>query len=89
MLNKDYENELQDLKPHDEVQFSSICEFSGYLFITTAGHGYLVVPRNDANALHIKPLEYGYIGKLAYYLEEDCEAPEFIKYLNGTKKAVA
>lgn len=84
-----YEDELHELKPYDEIQFSSPCEFSGYDFITTAGHGYLVIPRNDINILNCETPNYGYIGKLAYYLEEDCEAPDFLKVIGKYPKAVA
>ena len=84
----DYRRELQNLKPWDEVQ--NICAdnpltISGkistsYQFIHTAGHGYLVVPRSDKNAeVARKICRYGFIGKLAYYLEEDCEYNEFMK----------
>ena len=74
-----YEKELSQLKPSDEIQFTSE-RYSGYDFITTAGHGYLVVPRDDNNyqkALRI--CEYGFKGFNACYLEEDCEFPEFIE----------
>lgn len=73
-----YETELQDLREHDEVQFSEWVQ--GYQFITTAGHGYLVVPAGDINyktALQI--CQYGYIGNFAAYLEEDCEATQFLQ----------
>ena len=73
-----YEKELQKLKPYDEVQ--GVSKVQGYDFITTAGHGYLVVPGDDENyklAENIR--EFGYTGTLAIYLEEDCEAGEFLK----------
>ena len=79
-----FKDELQRLNPHDEAQFTEICEFSGYPFITTAGHGYLAIPRNDSRGMAIinkMSIDYGYKGRLAIYLEEDCEAPEFIKLL--------
>ena len=74
-----YEKELQELKPNDEIQFTSE-RISGYDFITTAGHGYLVVPKEDKNYLKaLKICEYGFKGFNACYLEEDCEVGEFIQ----------
>lgn len=75
-----YQRELQRLKPHDEVQDCHTWENTkGYTFIITAGHGYLVVPKNDKYASIAKQIcDYGYEGELAYYLEEDCEAGKFI-----------
>jgi len=55
----------------------------GYYKIITAGHGYLVVPKTDVYASIAHNIaKYGYNGTLAYYLEEDCEAPAFIKALS-------
>lgn len=74
----EYQLELQKLKPDDEIQ--SIEMKKGYQFINTAGHGYLAVPKSDKHyAIAKKIVSYGYKGKLAIYLEEDCEAGEFIK----------
>ena len=74
-----YQQELQALRPHDEIQtFKPVGR--GYNFIGTASHGYLVVPRNDLFAnVAAKICEYGYKGKLAYYLEEDGEMHEFMQ----------
>ena len=73
-----FEKEFQALKPWDEVQCSKQIGL-GYTFIITAGHGYLVVPKNDLFASIAENILAGggFIGKLAYYLEEDCEATEF------------
>jgi hypothetical protein len=81
-MNK-YQKELQQLKPHDEVQDVVNWEKTkGYDFIITAGHGYLVVPKSDKNArIAAQIVDYGYEGKLAYYLEEDCEAGAFINQI--------
>lgn len=78
------EKELQELKPYDEVQFSKTSEKTkGYLFIETAGHGYLFVPVGDKNMKKAwkiyKKSGFGYEGHLGVYLEEDCEAPAFLK----------
>lgn len=75
-----YERELSILKPHDEVQFSE--DVKGFQFIVTAGHGYLVVPHGHAfgtlaNSVY-EASGYGFNGKLATYLEEDCEASTFL-----------
>lgn len=73
-----YEKELQKLKPEDEVQVTTIDEVSGLNFIHTAGHGYLVVPKDHKNALAARKIcNSSFWGKLAYYLEEDDEASEF------------
>ena len=55
----------------------------GYLFINTAGHGYLVIGSDEngySTAYAIaRNSNYSYIldGGLVY-LEEDCDAPEFL-----------
>jgi len=78
MLKTLFKQELQSLKPWDEVQCIEETD-KGYDFITTAGHGYLVVPMNDKNIALAKDVcEYGFIGVLAVYLEEDLEAGEFL-----------
>ena len=80
-MNK-YQKELAKLRPDDEIQeYRPIGR--GYNFISTASHGYLVVPKSDPFAsVAAKICEYGYNGKLAYYLEEDCEAGEFKRSIN-------
>ena len=75
-MNK-YQKELQELKPWDKVQDIKPVG-RGYNFIYTSGHGYLVVPKNDIYASKAAAIcEYGFKGKYAYYLEEDCEYPAF------------
>jgi tRNA uridine 5-carbamoylmethylation protein Kti12 len=78
-----YMRELQSLKTHDEVQsYRQIEHEKNYGFITTAGHGYLVVPCDDENYLKAwRIAKYGYKGIHAIYLEEDCEAGEFLSAL--------
>ncbi len=72
-----YQKELQAMRPDDQIQ--DIVKKNGYNFILTAAHGYLVVTKSDVNAKLAKSIcEYGYVGRHAYYLEEDCEAPEFL-----------
>lgn len=75
-----YERELQLLKTHDEVQCTKSCTYNPkYNFIITAGHGYLIVPADDENFEFARGIaEYGYRGNLAIYLEEDCEAGQFL-----------
>jgi len=77
-MNK-YQKELAGLKTWDEVQdYKPVGR--GYYFITTSGHGYLVVPKTDIYASVAKNIcAYGFEGKLAYYLEEDSEYGQFIK----------
>ena len=73
-----YEKELSALKPHDGINGTS--KRKGYDFISTYGHGYLVVPKESycfQNAIGL--CQYGFVGKKAVYLEEDCEMPQFLK----------
>ena len=78
-----FETELKKLRPDDIINGTE--EFlgsRGYQFIDTAGHGFLIVPRDNENAPVARRIladGYGYTGKLAYYLEEDCQAPEFLQ----------
>lgn len=84
-----YEQELQELKPWDKVQGTEIDERTGFNFIYTAGHGYLVIPVSAGAPAYEKALElcsYGFKGTFAIYLEEDCEAPEFAKWLDHVLK---
>lgn len=76
-----FELELQDLKSHDEVQMTvSYPHYKGFEKIITAGHGYLIVPTGSEHyAVAKKICEYGFKGKYALYLEEDCEATEFLE----------
>lgn len=75
-----FEKELQALKTWDEIQ--STVKVKGFDFIITAGHGYLVVPKTSIYFnLAKKIVKCGFTGKLAIYLEEDSEAPEFLKRL--------
>jgi hypothetical protein len=75
-----YQKELQALKPWDEVQhMNEYGALRGYNKVYTAGHGYLVVPRKDANFKLAESIcEYGFKGLHAVYLEEDCELGQFM-----------
>jgi hypothetical protein len=76
----DYQKDLQREKPNDEVYAPKYYKDTGYFFCSTAGYGYLVVPKNDQHAnIAAKICKYGYVGDLAYYLEEDCELSEFLE----------
>jgi hypothetical protein len=82
-----YERELMGFRPDDEIHCSGVCEYSGRSFISTAGHGYLVVPNHDEGfMIAAMMVEYGYRGKLAVYLEEDCEAPKFLEAIGKAPK---
>ena len=78
-MNK-YQKELQALKPWDEVQgMNEYGALKGYNKIYTAGHGYLVVPKEDKNYSIAKSIcECGFKGYHAVYLEEDCEIGQFM-----------
>jgi hypothetical protein len=76
------QRELQALKIWDEVQCTTYPDYyQGYPKIITAGHGYLAVRVDDINAEIAKPFAT-FIGKRAYYLEEDCDATSFLDKLN-------
>lgn len=77
------------MNPDDEVQFAQVYSATvPFLFITTAGHGYLAVPKDAApfwtNAARKADTGFGYQSENHYFLEEDCELANF---LNITKNA--
>jgi len=77
-----YTQELARLKPDDEIQYIERLEKYPLDFIGTAGHGYLVVPKEHPLHAHAhKICQYGYKGTHAVYLEEDCEASEFLNLI--------
>lgn len=85
MINK-YMRELSNIKTWDSVQGIETLS-NGMEFIDTAGHGYLVVPNEHALIEEAKKIvKFGFEGIHAVYLEEDCEAPEFLKILKGGTK---
>ena len=80
----EYKRELARLRPQDEVQQvapeGDESAVSGTYFITTAAHGYLAVPTSHPWSREARAIcSYGHKGRLAIYLEEDCEAPAFIR----------
>jgi len=50
-------------------------------WISTPTHGYLRVKRSDMQGF--KPSNYSRQNKRFYYLEEDCDAPEYFKHIWG------
>ena len=68
----------------DNVQDYSTSNIKGYVFIDTAGHGYLCLGSADngySEALAIaRSSNYSFVldGGIVY-LEEDCDAPKFLK----------
>jgi hypothetical protein len=58
-------------------------QYKGYTFINTAGHGYLALGSDDngySDGLAIACLSnYSYILDTLVFLEEDCDAPEFLR----------
>ena len=83
MQDNKFVREFESLKSYDKVQYIDFIEAGDHKFefLSTGSHGYLIVPRDDKFIDIAKNIstKYGYIGKLAIYLEEDCEAPAFIK----------
>ena len=74
---------LADYK-NEDINDYNIEVFKGYNFINTAGHGYLAIGSDEngySKAYKIaKNSNYSYIldGGIVY-LEEDCDATEFLK----------
>ena len=50
-------------------------------WISTPSHGYLIVPREDMQGFN--PSTYSRENKGFYYLEEDCDAPEYLQHVWG------
>jgi len=50
-------------------------------WISTPSHGYLIVPREDMQGFN--PSTYSRENKGFYYLEEDCDAPEYLQHIWG------
>ena len=50
-------------------------------WISTPAHGYLKVARSDMQGFN--PSSYSRENKGFYYLEEDCDAPEYLKHIWG------
>jgi len=48
-------------------------------FHSDAGHGWLEVPKHEVQSLGIKPSRYSYQNNGNFYLEEDCDAMNFIQ----------
>jgi len=77
---RDLQRQLKRSGSDDEVQSTERFAKSGYDFINTAGHGFLVIPIDSPDYMLAKKIvKYGYIGELGIYLEEDDEAPEFLR----------
>jgi len=58
-------------------------------FISTSGHGYLRVTRNQVNRAIVKgykPSNYSFYNDKCAMLEEDCDAGEFLKIMFPDKK---
>lgn len=54
-----------------------------YTFFTDPGHGWLRVPLADLHEVGFKPSKYSYYDKDYAYLEEDCDAPLFMEYVDA------
>ena len=51
------------------------------LFHMDAGHAWLKVPASFVLAVGFEPSTYSYINDGFFYLEEDCDAPQFINLI--------
>jgi hypothetical protein len=49
------------------------------MFHTDPAHGWLQVPLSEVEQLHIEVSKYSYRDDKFAYLEEDCDAPKFIR----------
>lgn len=77
MLDYRYTSELEKLRPDDQVQMQY--PIHGYIYLDTMAHGYLVIPKNDNNYKIAESIvDYGYIGELGIYLEQDVEMNIFL-----------
>jgi hypothetical protein len=73
-----FEKDLLSMRSDDTINGTE--KYHGFDVIDTAAHGYLVVPKNHEHYKKAQKIcSYGYKGKLAVYLEEDCEAWEFLE----------
>lgn len=57
-----------------------------FTYLQDPGHGWLIVPGSLVRRLGVRPSEYSYhnrAGDMAY-LEEDCDAGEFMRALRAT-----
>ena len=74
----------------ENVQDYTVSDHKEFKFITTAGHGYLCLGSDNdgySEAIEIaRASNYSYIldGGLVY-LEEDCDAPNFLNNYKGDK----
>jgi len=76
------EKELQEARPYDEMQNISYSpQDKGYPFISTAEHGYLIVPLNHPHP-PIRKTCYSYKTKHFVFLEEDCDARKFLNKIS-------
>tara|TARA_R100001460_G_scaffold87656_2_gene129106 strand:- start:827 stop:1150 length:324 start_codon:yes stop_codon:yes gene_type:complete len=53
-----------------------------------SGHSWLQVPASFVLAVGFEPSTYSYINDGFFYLEEDCDAPKFIKLIGHFKDGV-
>jgi hypothetical protein len=59
------------------------------IFFSTSGHGYLRISINQLKAAYRKgfvPTSYSMFSKSQVLLEEDCDAPEYMKVMFGDKR---
>ncbi len=74
----------------EDVNDYFVEEYKGYKFIDTAGHGYLCIGSDEngySEAINIaRKSNYSFIldGGLVY-LEEDCDATEFLEIMDKEK----
>jgi len=54
-----------------------------YTFIEDPGHGWLAVPEADLKGIGLKFSQYSPRRGGMVYLEEDCDAPKYLDYLQS------
>ena len=54
-----------------------------YTFYTDPGHGWLCAPLQEVRKSKISVSRYSYMRDGNAFLEEDCDAPKFLQYLQN------
>jgi hypothetical protein len=57
-----------------------------YTFINDPGHGWLRVPISDVTNSGFNPSKYSYWNDEDFFLEEDCDAPDFLEAIGEYRR---